>query len=252
MRSVLGDSISISPAQLVTLTNIERQKYGLSLLTENGLLDSAAQNKSNDMFAKNYWAHIAPDGTTPWFFIKQAGYDYVYAGENLAKGFYSSQDVVNAWMNSPTHRANVLSENFQDVGFSVAEGSLNGEQTILVVEEFGGKNLVPITSGNAGEPKPQEAEEVKQVEQPKEVIQTEAPKKVEPVQVLAAPKVQSINFSQRIVLIVLVCLLAIVTMDMIFAQKRKVVRISGHNLDHILLFVFIIVLLAILFKGAVL
>src|SRR5258706_10350524 len=93
------------------------------------------------MFAKDYWAHIAPDGTTPWSFIKGAGYNYVYAGENLARGYFSASDVVNAWMASPEHRENMLSSKFADVGFSAQNGKLTGEDTVLVVEMLGSTSL---------------------------------------------------------------------------------------------------------------
>ena len=84
---VLGISYSISENELLLDTNLERVKNGLSELKLNEKLSDAARRKAAYMFEKNFWAHFAPDGTTPWSFIKAAGYDYSYAGENLAKGF---------------------------------------------------------------------------------------------------------------------------------------------------------------------
>ena len=98
------------------------------------------------MFAKNYWAHVSPDGTTPWVFIKSAGYSYVYAGENLARGYNTSQDVVTAWMASPEHKQNMLSSNYQNVGFAIVTGNLTGEDTVLVVEMFGSTALAAAPS----------------------------------------------------------------------------------------------------------
>src|SRR5581483_392807 len=135
---VLGISYSISTNELLSLTNKMRQQNGQPTLTLNSDLNQAAAAKADDMFAKNYWAHFAPDGsTTPWMFIKNSGYDYLYAGENLAKGFTSSSDVVTAWMNSPSHRENILSPKYKDIGFAVKEGTLQGEDTVLVVQMFG-------------------------------------------------------------------------------------------------------------------
>ena len=114
------------------------------------------------MFSKDYWAHNAPDGTTPWVFIKNTGYNYIYAGENLARGFNSASDVINAWMNSPEHRQNVLSPNYQNVGFAVATGTLSGEDTVLVVENAwevpiwlratAASNMPPVAAVASGSP----------------------------------------------------------------------------------------------------
>lgn len=148
----MGTSVDITSQELLLFTNQDRQKEGLSALTINNQLSQAAALKATDMFGKNYWAHNAPEGTTPWFFIKEAGYVYVYAGENLARGFNSSEDVVKAWMASPSHRENMLSKNYQDVGFAVVPGKLNGEDTVLVVEMFGGKGEVPIAKESNEKP----------------------------------------------------------------------------------------------------
>src|SRR5579859_1688195 len=78
---VLGDAITISTKDLLTLTNQERQKNGDTPLVMNDQLRQAAQMKAKDMFSENYWAHNSPTGKMPWDFIKTAGYDYQYAGE---------------------------------------------------------------------------------------------------------------------------------------------------------------------------
>ena len=89
------------------------------------------------MIQNNYWSHTAPDGTTPWYWIINSGYDYLYAGENLAKDFIDAHSVLAAWLASPAHRNNILSKNFQDIGVAVIEGNLGGHPTILVVQMFG-------------------------------------------------------------------------------------------------------------------
>src|SRR3989338_9158143 len=135
--SVLGISANVSTDELLILTNKRRKENGLPPLSLNSQLTSAEYNKENDMLSKNYWAHIAPDGTTPWYFIKNSGYSYIYAGENLARGYNSANDVLNAWLASPTHRDNILSNKYQNIGFAVVTGNLTGEETVLVVEMFG-------------------------------------------------------------------------------------------------------------------
>lgn len=133
---VLGYATSISVSEVNALSNQERTARGLPAYSLNSQLNQAAQAKAQDMFAKNYWAHTAPDGTQPWAFIAAAGYSYSLAGENLAKDFNTSAGVVSGWMNSPAHQANVLSSSYKDVGYAVVNGTLLGAQTTLVVAMY--------------------------------------------------------------------------------------------------------------------
>lgn len=128
---------SITPTNIIQLTNNERSAAGLNVLSQNAKLAAAAQAKANNMFELQYWDHFGPTGETPWMFISQAGYTYVYAGENLAKGFRTAEGVHEAWMASPTHKANIMSGNYKDIGVAVVEGTLLGKETILVVQMFG-------------------------------------------------------------------------------------------------------------------
>src|SRR3989344_8471861 len=134
---VLGIASNIDQKRLIELTNAERAKQGLSAVSENAALDQAAQMKAQNMFSENYWAHFAPSGKSPWDFIQSAGYRFTYAGENLAKNFYNSDDVVVAWMNSPTHKDNLLNSKYKEIGIAVVDGVLNGQQTTLIVQMFG-------------------------------------------------------------------------------------------------------------------
>src|SRR3990167_3153061 len=111
---VLGYAANISPSEVIRLTDEKRSAAGLSPLSENGLLSSAALAKGNDMLAKGYWAHFAPDGTSPWKFFNDFGYKYRYAGENLARDFNNPGSAVEAWMNSPTHRDNILNGKYKE------------------------------------------------------------------------------------------------------------------------------------------
>lgn len=128
---------TITSANIINLTNQERVAWGLNTLQTNSQLSAAALAKANDMFEKQYWDHFGPNGESPWQFIRAAGYNYVYAGENLAKGFRTAEGVHEAWMASPTHKANIISGNYKDIGVAVVEGVLLGKQTILVVQMFG-------------------------------------------------------------------------------------------------------------------
>jgi|GEM_PF-581239 len=134
---VLGYATNITINDLYSLSNQERTNNGLAPLSLNTALDNAALAKANDMMTDDYWAHIAPDGTTPWFFITNAGYSYSVAGENLAKGFNTSIGVVDGWMASQTHRDNVLNSSYKDVGYAIVNGTLSGSETTLVVAMYG-------------------------------------------------------------------------------------------------------------------
>ncbi len=224
----------ISVQELINSTNQKRQENGLPSLSNNSALTTAAGRKADDMFAKNYWAHNSPNGTTPWFFIKQAGYDYVYAGENLARGFNSATDVVNAWMASTQgHRENVLSPNFKDVGFAVKSGSLNGEQTFLVVEEFGSRNILPVAK-NAGQ-KPLKTKKVLGFE----------------VSTLFANK-PNLSLSSEFVIVLMLTFIGIFILDMLIIRRKKVVRFVGHNLDHAIFLTAIVLVISIFNIGAIL
>lgn len=131
--SVLGTQTDVSSQQLLTETNQARQKSGAEPLIIDPKLSNAATAKATDMFKHDYWAHVSPSGVEPWYWIDKAGYTYAVAGENLAKNFSTAGGVVTAWMNSPKHRDNMLEPRYRDVGFAVAEGTLQGKPTTLVV-----------------------------------------------------------------------------------------------------------------------
>jgi hypothetical protein len=122
---------------LIDETNQSRVANDLPDLQVSPLLQAAAQEKANDEATKGYFAHTSPQGLTPWYWFQQVGYNFDYAGENLAVNFSDSQDVTTAWMNSPEHRANILSTDFTQIGIAAAQGVYEGEPTTFVVEEFG-------------------------------------------------------------------------------------------------------------------
>lgn len=134
-KGVLAYATNVSHSGLLTYTNQNRTANSLAALSLDSRLNSAAQAKANDMVAKNYWSHTSPDGRQPWDFIVAAGYSYSMAGENLAYGALTSADTVQAWMNSPGHRANILKAGFTQVGFGFANSANfqnSGPQTVIV------------------------------------------------------------------------------------------------------------------------
>ena len=157
---------NITPANIISLTNQERSAAGLNTLSTNSKLAAAAQAKAQNMFDEQYWDHYGPNGETPWQFITGAGYNYVYAGENLAKGFRTAEGVVEAWMASPTHRDNIVSRNYKDIGVAVMTGELLGKETILVVQMFGNLTSEVYGTDTANEPTPAPEPEPQPVPEP--------------------------------------------------------------------------------------
>ncbi len=136
---------------VIDLVNKDRQVRGITPLTVDSELSQAAEEKANDMIVHNYFAHVSPSGVTPWHWIGQSGYDYSFAGENLAINFSDPQTQHDAFMNSVTHKKNILNEKYQEIGVAVITGKINGKETIITVQEFGAKtNSLPIAKSVAG------------------------------------------------------------------------------------------------------
>ena len=127
----------ITSVELITMANQDRIANGLEPLSLNPQLVEAAQKKALDMLNQNYFAHTSPIGINPWYWLEKVGYKYSAAGENLAKDFVESEYVHDAWMDSSSHKANILNSKYQDIGVAVVEGDMNGKKTIVVVEFFG-------------------------------------------------------------------------------------------------------------------
>ncbi len=253
LNNVLGFATDISVDKLYQLTNQERQKDGLSTLTYNDKLSAAAYSKAQDMFTKNYWAHFAPDGKTPWDFILGSGYRYEYAGENLAKNFLFSDGVVSAWMNSPSHRDNILKPNYTEVGYAIVNGTLNGEQTTLVVQMFG----KPISSPIAEQPKTAPEivinKEVKAEEIPLPVKTAQVPgqKQLAPAKNTQKNALTYPAFTFNVNVVFFSFLLLALFLDFYFAAKFHVIRVGGKNLAHFIFIFFIFIGLLIVSRGAI-
>ena len=122
--------------EVIALANEDRATLGLEPLNADEKLMQAAMDKAKDMFEKGYWDHYGPNGETPWQFIKGEGYEYKIAGENLAKGYTDAKKMNQAWLNSTTHRENILKPEFSEIGVAVVDGTLEGQDVTLVVQIF--------------------------------------------------------------------------------------------------------------------
>jgi hypothetical protein len=159
-KSVLGYATNVELTSLLQETNAQRSQNSQGALSLNSQLSQAAQAKANDMAARNYWSHVTPDGAQPWTFIANVGYSYNAAGENLAYGFDSSSAAVAGWMNSPTHRENLLNGNYLEVGFGIANASNfqdTGEQTIVVAMYASPQKVVTPQTAQTGSAPPKTA-----------------------------------------------------------------------------------------------
>lgn len=151
--NTLAYATNMSVGGLLSATNQHRANNGKAALSLNSKLNSSAQAKANDMVARDYWSHNTPDGKEPWVFFDSAGYQYYKAGENLAYGFATSADAVVGWMNSPTHKANMLDSTFTEVGFGFANSAnFNGDGQQTVVVAHYGKPQVASASTTAPAP----------------------------------------------------------------------------------------------------
>lgn len=257
--SVLGFAANIPPEEVIRLTNEKRAAAGLAPVTLNPLLTQAAQAKGADMLAKGYWAHVSPDGTQPWKFISDAGYKYHYAGENLARDFASSQAAVDAWMNSPSHKENLLSARYKDVGVAVVEGKLNGVDTTIIVQMFGS-----LYSTGTAAVVPQAKAETTSMPKPvpTNVPQVSFPRpSISPVlsvpgggETKPAPTftlISPFTTTKGISLIVIGILMAILLVDHFVVANRGIFRISGRSIAHFAFLGMIAVVILILKAGQI-
>lgn len=246
LQNVLGFATDISVNKLYQLTNQQRESNGLSDLSYNEKLANAAAQKAQDMFNQNYWAHYGPNGTTPWDLILKSDYQYEFAGENLAKNFLFSQGVMDAWMNSPTHKENILRKDYSEVGFAVVNGTLNGEQTTLVVQMLG-KPLGSLAQ------KSSIIHETQPIQTAEKVLKQQV---VEVSPAVLAKKTNIFpfsfnNLSLDINIIFLGFLMLALVLDFYFASKLNIVRIGGKNIAHFIFLGFIFVGLLLLTRGAI-
>lgn len=128
----------LSVSGIVSETNRHRAEAGLAPLSRNSTLDASARAKLDDLFSRQYFEHVSPTGEGPSDLITEAGYKFIVVGENLALGNYENDTVlVQAWMDSPGHRANILKADFEEIGIAVGQGTFEGARVWLAVQHFG-------------------------------------------------------------------------------------------------------------------
>lgn len=243
---VLGYAANISPDEVVRLTNERRVAAGLSPVVLNPTLSTAAQAKANDMIARDYWAHVAPDGTEPWKFFKDVGYRYKYAGENLARDFSNPGSTVEAWMASPSHRENMLSPKYREIGVAVAEGDMNGVDTTVVVQLFGTRftdsNPSVTTAGV------QTTAAAKPSSSPEAVIAQVTPTSISEPKVLVSP----FTVTRGVSLAIIGVLMAVLVLDGMVITRRKISRVGGRTWAHVAFMAVILVILVVARAGHIL
>ncbi|KKU89267.1 MAG: hypothetical protein UY20_C0014G0010 [Candidatus Yanofskybacteria bacterium GW2011_GWA1_48_10] len=230
---ILGYAAQISPEEIIRLTNIQRTSAGLSEVKLDTKLSAAAAQKAADMFARNYWAHISPVGTQPWYFITESGYSYRYAGENLARDFSDAKSVVDAWVASPSHRENLLNSRYQDIGIAIIDGQLEGRETTLVVQFFGTKLAAAPSLG----------------------VSTSIVKSVQAAESQPAPApVKSASWrtpfavTKTVSLLLLVVFVTVLVIDIVAVYRQKIVRWTSRSLAH-LFFLAALLVAALLLNG---
>lgn len=243
---ILGVATNINQQLLIQLTNGERNKNGLPPLKENSDLDAAAYAKGQNMFAENYWAHFAPSGKSPWDFIKSSGYNFSYAGENLARNFQNSDDVVNAWMVSPSHRENIVNTHYQDIGIAVVNGNLQGEETTLVVQEFG-TPAEPLVEA-PGNGLPQQVSAAAATPMPTPLVSPAGvplPTSLPAIQPGAAqkPLVDTFAVTRNFGLFIISLLILLIALDWVIIKRRAVYRVASHHMPQLLILILVAVVL---------
>lgn len=263
-NTILGFASDITTNQVILQTNQQRKQYGLSELTYNEQLSQAALAKGQDMFADQYWAHVSPSGKQPWDFIKAAQYQYKVAGENLARDFSHTDEMMAAWMASPTHKANIVNPKFEEIGIAVIDGKLKGFETTLVVQMFGtGTTQTAQIDQEATNQIAESAETLEtttineeentdlgklDVRADEEFVLSESVTGVSerPQLILLSP----IQITKVFFLIIILLIVSTLIYDGIVAGHRKIERVVGRNFAHILLF-GVVSFLLLLFKGGV-
>ncbi|MBI2008455.1 hypothetical protein HYS82_02255 [Candidatus Amesbacteria bacterium] len=243
---ILGFASQIPPEKIVTLTNSQRESRGLPPLQLNSQLTQAALTKAGDMFARDYWAHVSPIGTQPWTFITSAGYSYRYAAENLARDFSDPESVIAAWVASPSHRENLFSAKYQEIGVAVVDGKLGGQETTLVVQMFG----TPITT----QPLIGGASSFTVKAAAPEITPFPTPYPTQPViQISSSPPVANpFSLSKILSLSILGVILAVLVIDIVAASRKKVVRWTSKSLAHFIFLATLAIAALFIWKGQIL
>lgn len=259
---VLGYATNIHVQELLADTNVKRQSVGLPPLLINEELSKAAAAKARDMFSKNYWAHNSPDGRTPWDFIIESGYAYTVAGENLAKNFSDSTGVVAAWMTSASHRDNLLKPSYRDIGFAVVNGTLNGEETTLVVQMFGAGSSLASAKPAGGQTfgaidrSPGLAKAKPVVISEEALSATNSDKQYATIpqflSVIRKPLIDIPGTTRQFVYLFIGFLLGVFIVDAWLVARHKIVRVAGHTTAHLMFFAALLIATGSIMPGKIL
>ena len=263
---VLGYASDINITDLLKYTNKKRGENGVSNLRLNDKLSAAAGKKAKDMFEDGYWAHVAPDGTEPWDFIVGENYEYIYAGENLAKNFSTSKEVVEAWFKSPSHKSNLIGANYEEVGFAVVNGVMNGYETTLVVQMFGkprqpsmlasvGEEAVNIGRNNVSASEVESANIEGEANVRSETSVSEQPVDSESVVSEPLPSDSSTNnfidvtlATKTISLVVGGFVVSLLLIDILYSRKKGVRKFTGLTLAHMAILLVVIISIWLVFR----
>ena len=251
--NILGYAANISPSEVVRLTNEKRTSVGSGELQHSDTLSRAAKLKGEHMLAQDYWAHISPSGVEPWQFFKDVGYTYRYAGENLARDFSNPQSTVDAWMASPTHKENMLSDKYSEIGVAVVEGDLGGVEATIVVQLFGTRldtiPVVPVAS----------AEDLATDELPSlsPSLSTELGEKSDGVNLVSSDAVSPVasspfSITRSLSLGIILVLMFVMVIDAAIVAKKNVTRKSGRAFAHLSFFAMLIAIIIIARAGEIL
>ncbi len=226
---ILGYASSITVSQVLDLTNKARTSQGENTLSLNEQLNQAALAKATNMFNDQYWAHNSPSGKTPWVFVQDMGYKYSVAGENLARDFGDAPTMVNAWMASPSHKANILQAKYKDTGIAVVDGKLNGVETTLVVQLFGKPTTTTPSILQKSEQTTQTTLNTTNV--------------LSDVVSFTQPLISPIDLTRSVFLAIVGLVLLVLIIDSIIAKRKNLVRVVGKNLAHIAILTIVLVML---------
>lgn len=289
LGAILGYASDISVGQVVEQTNSLRLQNGLGVVTLNDTLSSAARAKAADMYEKQYWAHVSPTGQQPWDFMRSAGYSFSAAGENLARDFSTTPEMMSAWMGSPTHRANIVNPNYTEIGVAVVNGNLEGVDTTLVVQMFGRPpGVKPAVTAEASQTVVAQAAQVRKTEtatvvpaaeiikptatpsptptptpevvifgETKVLLQaTTTPESnvladiVVPVGSLRPEQISPLEIMKPVFLSILILIILTLAYDAHMFEKKNTFRVVGKNVAHIL-YLATIAAIVIIFKSGV-
>lgn len=258
---ILGFTSSITIDEVVRGTNEQRASAGLKALSYNEKLADAARRKAANMFEENYWAHNSPSGKSPWVWFKAAGYNYIFAGENLAKDFGSTDRLMSAWMASPTHKENIINPKYSEIGLAVVPGLIQGQETVLVVQLFGttqGGAVPQVASAATSTVKPT-TPTIAQVKesQAAEPVPTVAPTPLPTPPPISSPAPSSPRFNQfsltrSLNLATTALFILALVLDLLIAESKVLTRRVGNNWAHIIFINFILLATTIVNAGKIL